>query len=86
MDADVWLQELPASVEAIFYVECMPGVQNTRYGAADGMSTASSCQEAQAAAREMHSKFLAAYPTIAPADFPLLKLRPTDWDAPFDPS
>ena len=58
------------------------GRQEDHYGAADGMSTAGSCADAQRAARDMHQKYLAAYGLTA-AQFPLMTLRPDNWEQPF---
>lgn len=83
VDTQPWLTNLPDSVEAIFMVDCGNAGSNLRYSAADGMGTAANCAEAQAAARAMHASFLRAYPQIEAASFPLLKLRPDQWNAPF---
>jgi len=84
VDTVPWLENLPHSVEGIFMVDCGNTNQaNLRYSAADGMGTAASCADGQEAARKMHAAFLRAYPDIDPASFPLLKLRPQQWEEPF---
>ena len=86
---DRWIETLPGSVEAIFYVDCdrVGGASkpNLLYPGdhGDGAGTARTCGEAEERAREMHSRFLKAYPWIRPRDFPLLALRPDDWRMPF---
>ena len=57
-------------------------MQNTFYGSGGGLGTAFTCAEAQRQAREMHASYLHAY-GLSALDFPLLRLRPEDWDAPF---
>ena len=82
LDTKVWIDNLPGSVEAIFMVDCQDGQDNLRYGAADGGGTAANCRDAKANAVDLHRKFLSAY-KLSEADFPLLKLRPNNWEEPF---
>ena len=65
-----------------FIVECREFDANLVYGAADGAGTAPNCGEAHRRAREMHRTFLEAYHLTA-NEFPLLKLRPSNWEHPF---
>ena len=79
-----WIRNLPRSVEAIFLVECGGHQANLQCcgGGAGGTGTARDCREAQARARALHRQFLEAY-GLDEARFPLLKLNPADWHAPF---
>ena len=77
VDTQSWIDNLPHSVEAIFSVECDKGAVNLRYG-----GTAATCGEAHDNAVAMHRQFVATYGLNA-VEFPLLKLRPTDWEEPF---
>ena len=82
VDSVPWVENLPHSVEAIFKIDCNDGDAQLHYGAADGQATANSCADARRAADAMHKKFLSEYGMSA-ADFPLLTLRPDNWEAPF---
>ena len=83
VESETWLRNLPHSVEAIFMIECESTAQNTQYHTADnGAGTASDCREAQSRARDLHRRFAKAYHLDAQR-FPLLLLRPTDWERPF---
>ena len=70
------------SVEAMFFVDCAEGDPNVQYSAADGHGPAGSCHEAKATAIAAHRAFLQAF-RLDERRFPLLKLRPADWKAPF---
>jgi hypothetical protein len=83
--SDPWIAHLPHSVQAIFMVACQEGDRNTNYhgsGSADKMGTAPSCGAARERARDTHAAYLAIY-GIARDAFPLLELRPHDWERPF---
>ena len=80
VDAHAWLSNLPHSVEAIFIVDCMPSDKQLQYGRKEG--TAADCAEAHTRGAQMHRRFVETY-GLSAADFPLLKLRPGEWDAPF---
>ena len=84
VESATWLRNLPWSVEAIFYVECDvgSGFANTQYSGADGRGPARSCSEAKANAVAAHRAYLQAY-RLKSRRFPLLRLRPAQWDAPF---
>ena len=82
VDSAHWIEGLPDSVEGIFMLDCNEKDANLHYGAADGRGTAANCHDAQNNAREMHRTYLDAYGLTA-QQFPLLKLRPHDWNAPF---
>jgi len=82
VDTHAWIEKLPASVEAMFLLDCHDYDSNLHYGAADGRGTAANCHEAHENAREMHRTFLETYGLNA-KQFPLLKLRPNDWQTPF---
>ena len=58
------------------------GDPNVQYSAADGHGPAGSCHEAKATAIAAHRAFLQAF-RLDERRFPLLKLRPADWKAPF---
>ena len=77
-------QKPRAMIEAIFLVECGGHQANLQCcgGGAGGTGTARDCREAQARARALHRQFLEAY-GLDEARFPLLKLNPADWHAPF---
>ena len=69
---------------------CEADATNLVYTAGAGQGTAYTCGEAQRAAHAMHSAFLDAYGATlhenaseAARRFPLLKLRPGEWEAPF---
>lgn len=80
VDAQHWIDELPLSVEGIFTVACQDGDDNLHYG-----GTAQNCGEARAVATEMYTQFLEAY-HLSSVEFPLLELRPWDWENPFYPA
>lgn len=82
IDSAPWIANLPESVEAVFAVDCTDADAQLHYGAADGGSTAQSCSEARKAAAAMHERFLQTY-GLSAAEFPLLRLRPDNWKAPF---
>ena len=82
VESDTWLRNLPLSVEAMFFVDCAEGDPNVQYSAADGHGPAGSCHEAKATAIAAHRAFLQAF-RLDERRFPLLKLRPADWKAPF---
>jgi hypothetical protein len=82
VDSATWVRELPASVEAIFLVQCNHGDKQLAYGAGEGHTTARDCADAHARGIDMHQRFLQAYGKSA-SDFPLLLLRPHEWDEPF---
>ena len=87
VSSDAWLAGLPYSVEALFVVRCAaPHQTNLRYNVDDGLhaGTAADCAEARARAIAMHRAYLLAYGLDARA-FPLLELRPSEWDRPFAP-
>ena len=83
VDSDAWLDHLPWSVEAIFYVECLDGRDKANLKYSNMASASDTCGEAEDRAREMHAAFLRAYPQIQPAAFPLLRLKADDWEHPF---
>ena len=82
VDTRAWIDGLPESVEAMWLLDCNNNDQNLVYGAADGRGTAFNCRDAHANARAMHRSYLDTYGLTA-AQFPLLKLRQRNWDAPF---
>jgi hypothetical protein len=82
VDADNWIGLLPHSVEGIFMIECDDNDVNLRYGAADGGGTAMNCRDARANAIDLHRKFIQEY-ELSESDFPLLTLRPGNWEEPF---
>jgi hypothetical protein len=75
-DAHTWLTNLPHTIEAMFLVDCTPHQRNTPY------SASKTCEQAHRNARAVHTKVLAEY-SLSEASFPLLRLSPEDWDAPF---
>lgn len=82
VESATWLRNLPWSVEAIFYVQCEDGQQNTQYSGADGRGPAQSCSQAKANAVAAHRAYLLAFGRSS-RSFPLLRLRPKEWSAPF---
>ena len=82
VDAQAWVAALPEAVEAMFLIECSDSDENLVYGAADGRGTAANCAQAHDNARAMHRVYLQTY-GVSERDFPLLKLRPQQWDEPF---
>ena len=64
------------SVEAIFLIDCDDRSRNTAY------SASRTCSAAQAKARSVHRQYLATYGKAA-GTFPLLRLRPWNWNEPF---
>lgn len=83
IDSQRWLDRLPESVEAIFYVDCAEVAgANTKYFGSDGRGTAATCEDAKANAISAHRSYLRTY-HLDEANFPLLKLRPENWEAPF---
>ena len=80
LGAAQWVKELPRSVEAIFIVDCKPGDRNLNYGQGGGL--ANSCEDARAYGREVLKAYLREYGRTA-ADFPLLLLRPNNFQVPF---
>jgi hypothetical protein len=74
------LRNLPRSIEAFFIVDCQKNQPNLDYGGGGGL--ARNCHDAQKYGRKAHRKFLAAY-GVDERDFPLLLLRPRQWEAPF---
>ena len=77
VSTEQWRRQLPHSVEGIFLVECRPGEENLHYG-----GTARTCNEAHEWAVEAHQQFLRDFPERR-ANFPLLRLRPSNWNEPF---
>ena len=84
--SDAWLDHLPWSVQAIFFIECPngEGEANLKYGDAKSAWASNTCGEAEEKAREMHAAFLRAYPEIQPDAFPLLRLQTDNWENPFE--
>jgi hypothetical protein len=82
LDSEAWIEGLPESIEAIFMVDCSSSDPNLLYGGADGGGTARSCDEAHRNAIALHRSFLENY-HLSAADFPLLKLQPSNWNEPF---
>ena len=68
VSADPWLQNLPHSIEAMFFVECEHEQEE--------------CLDARERMRATHEKFLVHH-KISAAECPLLSLRPSNWDEPF---
>ena len=79
VDAQHWIDELPGSVEGIFRVACRGSDDNLHYG-----GTASNCAEAHDTTMELYTQFRAAF-HLTSNEFPLLELRPWDWETPFHP-
>lgn len=79
-----WVEQLPQSVEAIFIVDCAEEFRSITIGGnqAGSFEFATSCAEAQQRGRDMHAAYLRAY-DLSAEDFPLLMLRPDDFDHPF---
>ena len=75
--SETWLENLPHSVDAFFIIDCNDEDENLHYG-----GTSANCGEAHERTRSAHRAFLHEYKLDA-ARFPLLKLRPTNWKAPF---
>ena len=80
VSSQAWIDNLPQSVEAIFFVDCHDDEPNPG-GAAKG--TASTCKEARQAAIDLHQQFLDAYLGKEGGNIPLLKLQPSNWAEPF---
>ena len=70
------MQNLPTSIEAMFIVDCHARARNTPY------SASKTCDGAHQLARKRHADFLATY-GLSAGTFPLLRLSPGEWDAPF---
>lgn len=79
---DAWIANLPHSIEGIFYVECEDDAENIHFRASDGSGTAANCQEAREAAIAAHGQVLTKY-SLSQGQFPLFKLRTSNWADPF---
>ena len=76
MESATWLRSLPHSIEAMFMVDCAHNARNTPY------SASRTCDAAHERARRVHAAFTAQY-GLSASKFPLLRLSPGEWDAPF---
>jgi len=81
LDPDLWIEHLPASIEAVFFVDPADPVCDIK----QGKRQIGTCVESEAQARRIHGQMLQHYnlrrsDVRAPA---LVGLRPSNWDVPF---